>query len=483
MPDRKTFSSVLWNLFGTLAPVLVAVVTMPKLISNLGNEKFGLLTIAWMMVGYFSLFDLGLSRSLTRYAAERLVLKEFERLGAVANKIVGLSVLLGSVAGLVLYVLSENIVVSALNVSESFRGDAGNTFRVLSASIPFVILSAVLIGLLEAYGAFSVVNKIRVVMGVSNFLGPLFCLQVSQDLSIAVGSIFVVRVLGMAVYWVGVEKICRLGLRASFDFSGVKEILAFGGWASVSNLISPIMVNFDRFFIGAFLSLSVVSFYTTPFEMVSRVSLISMSMMGVFFPIFTKAYLEGESDVVRSYNTAFLYVVFSTIPVVSLVAICAFDLLQLWINEEFAKESHLVLSVLCVGVLFNSAGRVPFGLIQATGRSDLTAKVNLLEVIPYLGILFLCLNQYGILGAAFAWAFRLFVDYVLMTFVAERLVCGLKDEIRFHFMILSAVLAFSAFAYVVNPFWLKVLLLFIGFALLAFWYISRTGGVMRIFRR
>ena len=50
----------------------IALVTIPMLIEGIGRERFGVLTLAWIILGYFSLFDLGLGRALTRLAAEKL---------------------------------------------------------------------------------------------------------------------------------------------------------------------------------------------------------------------------------------------------------------------------------------------------------------------------------------------------------------------------------------------------------------------------
>ena len=53
-------------------PLLVAIVVIPMLIKGMGLERFGVLTIAWMVVGYFSLFDFGLGRALTKLVADKL---------------------------------------------------------------------------------------------------------------------------------------------------------------------------------------------------------------------------------------------------------------------------------------------------------------------------------------------------------------------------------------------------------------------------
>src|SRR5690348_387114 len=61
-----------WNLFGQFAPMVVAVFVIPRIIRALGTDRFGALSIAWMVVGYFSLFDLGLGRALTNLVAQKL---------------------------------------------------------------------------------------------------------------------------------------------------------------------------------------------------------------------------------------------------------------------------------------------------------------------------------------------------------------------------------------------------------------------------
>src|SRR5450759_1913386 len=64
--------NTLINLFGQVLPLLVGIITIPMLIKGLGIERFGILTLAWIVIGYFGLFDLGLGRALTQIIAHRL---------------------------------------------------------------------------------------------------------------------------------------------------------------------------------------------------------------------------------------------------------------------------------------------------------------------------------------------------------------------------------------------------------------------------
>ncbi|MCZ7592513.1 MAG: oligosaccharide flippase family protein [Kiritimatiellae bacterium] len=63
--------NTVWNLVGMCAPMAVALFAIPLLIKGLGTERFGLLSLVWMLVGYFGVFDLGLGQALTKFIAEK----------------------------------------------------------------------------------------------------------------------------------------------------------------------------------------------------------------------------------------------------------------------------------------------------------------------------------------------------------------------------------------------------------------------------
>jgi len=70
--EGRLAQSSLWNLLGQGVPIAAALVAIPLLVKGLGTERFGILTLAWVVIGYFSLFDLGMGRALTKVVAEEL---------------------------------------------------------------------------------------------------------------------------------------------------------------------------------------------------------------------------------------------------------------------------------------------------------------------------------------------------------------------------------------------------------------------------
>ena len=64
------------------------------------------------------------------------------------------------------------------------------------------------------------------------------------------------------------------------------------------------------------------------------------------------------------------------------------------------------------------------------GRPDLTAKLHLAELLPYLLLLAWCTQTWGIVGAALVWALRVAVDALVLAVLARRLLPILRDDRR-----------------------------------------------------
>src|SRR5260221_6087321 len=62
----------IFNLAGQVLPMAVGVLTIPYIVRGLGTAQYGILSIATMLLGYFNIFDLGLSRATVKFVAENL---------------------------------------------------------------------------------------------------------------------------------------------------------------------------------------------------------------------------------------------------------------------------------------------------------------------------------------------------------------------------------------------------------------------------
>src|SRR6266702_3616059 len=126
---RLLARNTIWNLLGGAAPMVVAVFSIPILIQGLGKDRFGVLTLAWALIGYASLFDLGLGRALTQLVARKLGAGEEREIPSLAWTSLLLMVLLGCVGTAAILLISPWLAGRGLNVPAALQRETLQSFR------------------------------------------------------------------------------------------------------------------------------------------------------------------------------------------------------------------------------------------------------------------------------------------------------------------------------------------------------------------
>lgn len=404
-----------WNLAGQAAPMVMALVSVPLLIRAIGDARFGFLSIAWMLIGYFGVLDLGIGRALTHAVAKRIAEDPDEDISDLTGSGLAMLLLLGAIAALVLLAGSRWAVHGLINVPEELRAESLLAIRILAAALPFVLLSAGLRGVLEARQAFQHINYVQIPLGILLFAAPLFVIQFTVTLPAVILSLVVVRIANCGALFAMCTRQVQGFLRLRVSWHSLRELLRFGGWMTVSNVVSPVMVNMDRLFIGARLAVSEVTYYVTPFEVVSKLLIIPSAIANAAFPEFARLAKLGAHDETRRHLGKSLGMAMALlVPPALLAALLAHPVLAWWIGPQMADRSAGIMQLLALGIVINGASYIPFVYIQGTGRSDLTAKFHLLELLVYVPALLLGIARFGLHGVAIAWVLRVTLDASLL---------------------------------------------------------------------
>lgn len=418
---RRLATNALWNLLGQACPLLVAVIAIPILLASLGPARFGILSLAWVTLGYFSLFDLGLGRALTQLLSRSLAAAHPDLDGQIRTALV-MTFLVG-LAAMIVVALSANLIVTRVfRIPAALQPESLAALLVLAASLPILTTTGALRAVLEAHQRFRAASLVLLQLGIFTFLGPLLPLPFSRNLAWIVLTLVISRVVAWGEYAVlAVRTVPALAGRLQIEPRTIGPLFRFGGWMTVSNVISPLMVYVDRFVIGIAISSAAITYYAVPYEIITRLWIVPTAVVAVLFPAVSAASIGDPLRVARLFERASKAILLVVFPVALLTVVLANQLLVIWLGRPLAAHSSHVLQYLAIGVFLNSVAQVTYTLIQASGRPDLTAILHLLELPVYLALLASLLRTDGIDGVAIAWTLRVALDLLLLWIVGWRL--------------------------------------------------------------
>jgi O-antigen/teichoic acid export membrane protein len=421
--DRLLTRNGLINFTGQAVFVLVAAATIPFMIRELGVERFGLLSIAWVAPEYFTFVDLGVGRAAIKYLAEALGKGDKGRMSRLASTAVTVQVMLGSLGTLGLISVTHFLIEHILNIPLALENEAKAMFYLMALSIPLVLVSNSLAGVLAAGQRFDLVNAVSSSFNITtcllSFFGVLYLdWHLTEIVALLLGSRFLAL---LAHYWLCI-RVFPSFKAPRFSSAELRTLLTFGGWVTVSSIVVPILLYLDRFIIGASVTMAAVAYYAIPYEIVTRLWIIPMSLVATLFPAFSTLNGQGQPERLTALLARSMKWMLLTLgPAVVIITAFAGEILQIWLGSDFGRESAVVFQILAVGILMNSMVHVQYAVVQALGRPDLTAKFHLLQ-LPLHGLLVWWLvSLWGITGAALAQSIRLSVEALLLLVGACRL--------------------------------------------------------------
>src|SRR6267378_2015807 len=114
--------NVLFNLAGTLLPLCVSIAVIPHYLSRIGQSRYGIIALVWLLFGYFGLFDLGLSQATTNHLSRvenqsPIRQREIFWTAAIINT------LLGGAGGIVLALTGDLILTNFASIPVDLRSE------------------------------------------------------------------------------------------------------------------------------------------------------------------------------------------------------------------------------------------------------------------------------------------------------------------------------------------------------------------------
>jgi O-antigen/teichoic acid export membrane protein len=414
----------LYNIITQVLVSVAAVVSIPAVVHGIGEEQFGLLAMIWLVVGYFSVLDFGVGQASVKFLSEQFARGDRERAASIVWVAAGASALFGVVGSLVLLPLLPFFLEHIIHVPANLLDGARESFTWVTLAIPFVMLQSTFRSVPMAVQRFDLVNLLQGLSGLAQWVGSMILVKLGGTLLEIVWLTVIIRVLGSLLSFVLAHRVFPelVRVRPKDTRRMLSTLLKFGGWLTLSQLVSPVTRYLDRIFIAAYHSIRAVTYYTVPYEALSRFQVFPQSLTTTLFPAFAeKQALHNTTEAVRRlYDRAIEYVLLIMLPIGVTFAVYSREILAVWLGGDFPQESTAVFQLLALSIAVHAVAYIPATALPAIGRPDLVAIVNVAEIPVFAGLCWLLIPSFGITGAAWAWMIRLILLTTALLVLAHR---------------------------------------------------------------
>ncbi len=424
----------LWHLSGIAIPALVALATVPFLISGLGLEGFGIITLITSVVGYFGILDLNLSAGTIKYLAQYHAQKDQARFaetfwfGALFYGVIGV------IGGGLLLLIGGGVVLHYFSVSTTLLAETLLTLKIAAVGFALTQWQNYLVSVPQALQRYD-----RSAQGEA-FFGVVVNL-ISAYVAVAGGGIVGVmtaRVVVAAintVWLIGLLK--HLGIFTSpvWPRRDIRRTLThFSAYAYLSRLASMLHQHADKLIIGAIAGPIALALYTVPNQLASRVLGLTYRIGSVVYPRVSTLAVGGNPNVLRQlYLDSTRWLTYLNFAVLGLIALVGEDFLRRWVGPEFVNDGYPILLLITLALLIDSLTQIPSLINDGLGHPKVTGRFALARGVLGVPMVYVGTLIAGIQGAALAHLLASAIMAALfLVYVHNRTVpISLKDTFKF----------------------------------------------------
>lgn len=408
--------NILLSFSGQALTFVVALLALPTTVHAYGIANYGIIALVITTLGAATILDLGLSRSTTKFVAERLASHDEQGVINVIWSSTLMQMGLGLMLALVCIAVRSRILPHVDSKSLSLS-DASIVIFMVAAALPLTLASGSLRGALEGAQRFGLVSLIKGVQNCSLYLVPAVCgwfqLSVMQVAAVLSGSRLVVAVAYFAICASVFPNFWRFSLVDAFKHL---KFWHYTGWLAISNIVVTFLINADRMLLAAWAGVAAVGYYAIPMEVVNGLSVIAGCITGVLMPVFSNfnARRDKLNDIPVVFFRGVRWVFFLLLPISTILFVQSRFLIGLWQGVAIAVHAEAPLRIALVALLINALGWVPTSLALGLGRADIVVKFQIAQVPMLLLFGWLLIPSFGAAGAATVFLIRVIFETIGM---------------------------------------------------------------------
>ena len=420
---RRSIWNVLTNWVSFVIGVITSLLLSPYIVHTLGDVTYGAWVLLGSMVGYLGLLDLGARGAVTRYVATYHAARRHEDAGSIASTALILFGAMGLVAIAASGVLAL-LVNHAFQVPAELAGVTRIALVISGVTLAVSLVSGVFGGIVVGMQRFDLLNALNVVVTLGQAGAVVLVLQEGGGLvAISLVQLITAIVRGAVSAWLSCRLYPELALRIrGWSRIHLRTIFAFGLSATAIHAAGAIINYTDALVIGAFLPVSMITFFAIASTMTDQVRSVIAGISQTLTPMVGA--LEGRrqaDDVGTVLLQGARFATLAVLPIVITLEIRGASFIGIWMGPDYAAPVGAVLIVLAIAIWPYAGFQVVTATMIGVNRHRGLIPVFVGEALVNLALSIVLIQRFGIVGVAWGTAVpRVIVSLIVGPLYARR---------------------------------------------------------------
>lgn len=399
--SKQLVRNSLANLLGVLFPAIVSLLTIPYIVKSLGEASYGIFTLVTAIVGYFAIFDINLTSGSIKFISEYNALNKKDERDQIITFCAIIYLGIGVTGCIVIYALADSMIIMLFRVPESLVPLAIETIKLAAVGFIFGQVQAYLVSIPQALQRYDISGKLEATFGTFISLASVLVLWIGYGLY----EVVLLRVITSMVNVAFLIVACRQllpGFRLVVPTGNIMRPLAsFSGFAYLSKVAAIVYTHADKLIISSLIGVAALTYYSVPATLVNRVLGMTFRLSSVVYP--SASELNARNDLASLkpiYFYATKYIFFLNASFVLLLCLYTHEVLHYWIGPVFAEQGAVVVVLIALAMLIDSATNLPSLLNDGFGHSRITGMFAIGRAALGLLLTFVFATYFGIVGVA-----------------------------------------------------------------------------------
>ncbi len=426
--SQRLLGNAFWNGFPSLLRIAMGIVLVPYILSQVGDEFYGIWRISFSILYISWILQIGLNSSVNREIPQGLVHKDYNRISEVISTVVvfysilSTIILVAVIALVVKFPIWFHVPIEHYTVSRIVIGITGIGFIIW---MPFSVFRAVMNGL----QSFISIGIVEVLMTICYTLAVFLLLGLGYGI-IALTCLGVARLVLPVVALTFLAKYFCPQITISFrnaSFKVFRSIFAYSANSAIYTVAAAFFTQGSIWVTGFLLGPAKTTYYSTCHQLAAMIGGFLMISIVVIKPAVSQFQAQDDMERVRIlFLRSIKYVLMISLPAAFFLCIFRNEILMAWLGrEDFVRVSYLI-PILAIAQVAWLSLQASYFVINGIGHHRVFAIIAVVTTLTSIisAILFFEIGDAGLLGIAIGMSLPvIFVSLIIIPVYSCKVLC------------------------------------------------------------